>query len=131
MNLLISPTGYGIRIADPFGYGHYLAPRGDRLHLAEDYYCEPGQDIYAPIAGEILRDIINVYERNYFRGVVLRNHNMELKLLYISPKNTLIGKWVKQGQTIGTAQDIRDRYRDITPHVHLEIIHIRPSLLME
>ena len=128
--MVISPTGYGIRIADKWGYGHYLAPRGDRLHLAEDFYCIPGQDIYSPIAGEILREI-TAYPRSHLKGLVIQNQDMGLKLLYVSLTKNLVGKWVKQGEVIGKAQDIGDKYKEITPHIHVEIIQIRPSLLMK
>lgn len=126
---IINPTGYSIRIADKWGYGHYLAPRGDRLHFAEDFYCNPGQDIVSPIAGEILREI-TVYTGSHLKGLIISNQDMELKLLYISVTKNIIGQWVKQGEIIGKAQDIRDKYTDITPHVHMEIVHIRPSLLI-
>ena len=56
---------------------------------------------------------------------------MTIKMVYFQPDRSLIGKRVVQGEVIGTARDIAEKYPGITPHVHLEISAVNPELLME
>ena len=45
----------GIR-SDSKGDGHYLAPRGDRLHQGVDYVVAPGENILMPFNGYMVRE---------------------------------------------------------------------------
>lgn len=127
---MISPTGKGIRVADKFGLGRYGAPRGPHRHRGADYVCEPGQDIISPIAGVFVREA-NPYalpSKYNYRGLLIESPFMTLEIFYVYPIAELLGHSVKQGQVIGTAQDISRKYPGITPHVHLQIISIDPEI---
>ena len=126
---MISPTGKGIR-SDAKGDGHYGSSRGGRIHEGSDYECEPGQPVYAPISGHIVREA-RPYANEEYSGLVIQGENMCVKLFYLSPYRGNIGKYVEQGDVIGKAQDISMKYGSpMVPHVHLQIEHINPDIFI-
>lgn len=127
---MISPTGKKARTRDKWGGGCYLAKRGNnRLHDGTDYICTPGQDIVSPIAGRIER-IANPYANEKYSGLLIQGEWMAIKLFYFKPDKELIGKTIDKGQKIGIAQDISEKYPDMTPHIHLTIISINPEIFI-
>ncbi|MCE2747167.1 MAG: M23 family metallopeptidase [Burkholderiales bacterium] len=58
-----------------------------------------------------------------------------VKLFYVDPTKGIVGKTVKQGELIGTAQDLTIKYPGITNHIHFEITfkgnQIDPSRFLE
>ena len=128
---MINITGQGIR-NDSKGQGHYRAKRGSRRHKGADYVCTPGQDVPAPISATIVREAIPYADDDRYSGVVLQGEHMRLKMFYLSPDRSLIGKKVKAGQVIGTAQDISQKYSPaMMPHIHLEIVEMDPELFVD
>ena len=127
---LISPTGGGVR-NDSGGSGYFLAKRGTRLHQGVDYELPDGvgQLVVAPITGRIERIAYPYSDTQDFTGCVLRGDDIWIKMFYFRPYDALIGQRVTMAQPIGIAQDISKRYKDVTPHVHLEIIKINPEIL--
>lgn len=125
--MIISPTGKGIR-SDSGGDGHYRAKRGNRLHGGTDYKCEPLQNVLAPISGIIEREA-RPYADGEWSGVVISNSDMKIKMFYFVPNPLKIGKHVDQGEVIGIAQDIGEKYKGVTPHIHLQIESIDPEIL--
>ena len=126
-----SPTGSNeIRGSDKHGSGHYLAPRGDRRHAGIDMVVAPGQDVLSPIDGVMAR-VAKPYAKGKWSGCVVKNDQVEIKMFYMAPDKSLVSQEVKRGQVIGKAQDIGEKYKGITPHVHVEISSINPALLLD
>ena len=132
------PTGKGIR-NDAGGAGYYGAPRTKTSvtgqvtkykHLGVDYSCDPGQDIFMPATGLILR-IANPYVNSPYRGLLIDTKRVRFKMFYVDPDMNLIGKVVKIGLVIGTAQDISLQYpgKGVTPHIHIEVVNCDPEIL--
>lgn len=128
---MISPTGKGIRQPDDFGYGHYGAHRGDKIHRGKDYACVPGQSIVMPFTGDIVRLSYPYKDDLRYCGVLLRHPYYEVYVWYIDPMRQLVGHRVGQGEKIGTAQDIAEKYntdeKHMNPHVHLQIKSVDPD----
>ncbi|MBU0976977.1 MAG: peptidoglycan DD-metalloendopeptidase family protein [Nanoarchaeota archaeon] len=139
MITLLNPTGKPIRV-DSGGDGHFGARRSKTVdrrkvyyrHNGTDFSCKPGQKIYSPIAGKIIR-MVYPYSNHEYEGLVISNEFMQIKLFYLSPDMNLID--IKQGGVIGRAQDISKLYREygVTPHIHLEIesISVNPELYIK
>lgn len=129
----ISPTGLGVR-SDQAGDGRYGAPRGDRTHKGTDFLCDPGQDVIAPITGEIRRERFPYADDLSYKGCVIVGEIMTITLFYMALDKTLIVTHVNQGQVIGKAQDVSLRYPDsgMLAHVHMQIdeITIDPAQYM-
>jgi len=115
---------------DTWGSGKYGAKRGNHWHKGTDYVVTPGASIIAPIDGKILREA-KPYANTEYNGCVLVGKNMTLKMFYFTPFATKLGQQVKQGDTIGRAQDIAKKYGpDMKPHIHVEIIHMNADLFI-
>ncbi len=58
-----------------------------------------------------------------------------VKLFYLDPLKEIVGRTVKQGELIGTAQDLTIKYPGITNHIHFEIsfkgAQVDPSRFLE
>lgn len=117
--------GNQIRGHDAHGDGYYGASRGSRSHAGVDLIAKPGADVYSPFNGTVVREAQAYSDTSEYKGVVVRGKDewqgYEAKILYADPPNELRGKEVKAGDKIGTAQDIGQRYKGITPHVHFEL----------
>jgi len=127
---MISPTGKGIRERDEWGSGEFGAPRGqDKLHDGTDFICTPGQSIFSPISGLLVREA-RPYANSNYSGVLLHNDNIDVMIFYLIPDTVLVGKWCVKGHVIGVAQDISEKYPNMIPHVHLRIVKFNPKLLL-
>ena len=135
--ILINPSGKGVR-SDGFGNGHFGATRRTkgqrRKHKGTDYIVVPGQRIFAP-ADAIYRRIAYPYaDSRELSGGYFEGEDISYKIFYYKP-TLKPGTQVRQGDTIGYAQDISNRYgldRDgnkMVPHIHLEITKINPEIL--
>ena len=130
---MISPTGQGVR-SDSMGDGHFGASRdgGTRLHNGTDFICNPGQEVASPIDGKIVRVAKPYANDSNYSGVAIENGQMSIQMFYLEPYSDLIGKLVRQGDPIGTAQDIAAKYGGVmVPHIHLQVDRVDPELLME
>lgn len=126
---MISPTGKGIR-NDSLGSGHYGAMRGGSRHKGFDFLCDPGQTVVAPIGGTILR-VARPYGNSEYSGVLLAGKTLALKLFYLLPDESLIGKEVQAGDVIGIAQNISQMYgRSMRAHIHLQVVSADPQLFL-
>lgn len=130
---IISPTGMEPRGFDDFGSGAFHASRGNRKHNGVDYACVPGQDIYMPVEGKIERIAYPYASDLKWMGCYLTNRYIGIMMFYIRPNHKLIGQHIKQGDIIGKAQNIANKYntkdKTMTPHVHLQIQWVNPELL--
>lgn len=125
---MISPTGQKIRRVDKWGAGQYGQPRGRKLHKGGDYICEPGQSVVAPIAGLIIRRA-RPYKKGKFSGLLIQGRHIALKMFYFKPTANIIGHYVHQGDKIGEAQDISEKYPGMIPHIHVRIDSADPEIL--
>ena len=132
MTIMISPTGLGIRGYDKWGSGAFGAPRGNHVHEGVDFICVPGQDIYAPSNGKIVREAHPYAGDLKWSGCLLITDYMEVKMFYMRLlRNMVLPISVIQGDIIGTAQNIADKYPGITPHVHLQVGNLNPEVLFK
>jgi len=92
--------------------------------------CEPGQQVVAPIAGTITRKA-RPYAQGKWSGCVITGPRVTVKMFYFKLGAGMVGRTVAQGDVIGVAQDIGEKYTGITPHVHLQVEAVDPGLLME
>lgn len=125
--MLYNPTGGRAIRKDKAGLGDFRARRGSRLHAGEDYLCQPGQSIFAPMDGILTRSLY-VYPRDYmWKGLEIADtftRGLCVRLLYVEVLEHKIGTRVVKGERVGRAQDISLRYPDqgMKPHVHMDIV---------
>ena len=106
---------------DSKGDGHYLAPRGNRLHEGVDYIVTPGENILMPFDGYLIREA-RPYADGDMSGCVLQSKDCTLKVFYMEPFLHLRGAFLKCGTVIGKAQDIRTHWgSSMTPHLHVQV----------
>ena len=131
---VVSPTGSDeVRTRDNFGIGSFLAPRaipgsdgkkaGTRYHGGVDFVSTPGQDIFSPVNGKVIR-ITNAYASNNqdLKAIVIGDQGYEYKVLYTKP-SVKKDDFVLRGQKIGAAQDLSEKFgTGMTNHVHLSVI---------
>lgn len=109
---------------DAAGDGHFGAKRGSREHEGVDLLVEKGDNILAPEDGLLKRAAYPyVGDMTYSGFVFIGDSGKEYKAFYLKPVWDLIGKRVKDGDVIGTAQAISERYpqSSMKDHVHIEI----------
>lgn len=132
----MNPTGRGIR-NDAGGAGYFGAPRGNRLHKGTDYIAQyifkvkKGQEIWMPVGqGEIARTSLPYKNDLKWRGVYIFHPRIELQMWYLEPVGELIRAGpLEIGTVIGHAQNIGEKYPDVTPHIHLQIVRIDPTIV--
>lgn len=135
---MINPTGGKIRV-DSKGDGHFGAPRSKWVagklhrykHVGVDHEGVPGQPVKALISAKITRPANPYGSDDRFKGVYLEGKDIEMKCFYVEYDKSLIGQTVREGQVIGTLQDIGIKYPGATPHTHSEIVTCNPELLMK
>jgi murein DD-endopeptidase MepM/ murein hydrolase activator NlpD len=122
----------GVRQNDALGSGSFGASRdgGARQHLGIDLIAHPGDDVVAMCPLEVTR-IGLAYANSSLRSVHLKGWDewgaYTFKLLYVEPEVT-VGEILRAGEVIGVAQDLRDRYPDITRHVHFEVHNLQGAV---
>jgi len=125
---LLNPVNRGIR-EDRAGSGRFGSPRSRNGvkygHSGLDLVCEPGQSVYAPFDALVERGGLVYSDDQQWKLVCLSNGATLLKLMYVDPSPGVIGARVREGDQIGTAQDITGksdyRERGMKPHVHVEV----------
>jgi len=125
---ILPPLDRGIRGADAQGEGHFGASRGNRLHVGADFVAEVGSPVRAPISGVVNRVGYCYSDDLTYRLVEIVNEDYVCRVLYVLPA-IAEGTQVDAGDVIGTAQDLRPRYRGITPHVHCDLALRRGILI--
>jgi murein DD-endopeptidase MepM/ murein hydrolase activator NlpD len=127
---MINPTGREIRF-DSKGSGAFGASRGSRMHKGTDYLCSPGQDVYSPISGHVMRVAYPYADDPNYSGILIQSENIGIKMFYFEPFLHLVKQRVNAGDVIGVAQDISKKYGgDMKPHIHLECVNINPAELI-
>lgn len=119
-----NPTGFEVRAHDDFGFGAFGASRdgGSRHHEGVDYVGFAGQDVAAPIAGQVTRMGLAYADANYkYVEITNPETGYEARVFYVEP-TIAIGDTVEVGQVIGKLKSLQPRYPGITDHVHLEVM---------
>lgn len=122
---LIAP----LRGVDLFGSGAFKAPRGSRTHKGIDYAALPGSTVLSPVAGEVTKLGYPYGDDLSFRYVEITTPlNKRWRFFYVLPGASL-GEEIKEGESLGTVQDLNPRYKGITPHIHLEVMLLDGSVV--
>lgn len=108
---------------DTAGYGHYHASRGNRLHQGVDLVVVPGAPVRSPINGTVTREA-RPYPGESWSGIVIEGEGgLQVKIFYMRPTPGIIGRQVRTGDLLGTAQAISLRYTpNMIDHVHVEYL---------
>jgi hypothetical protein len=124
--MLHSPTGGTLIRTDKAGSGKFKAPRGHRLHAGEDYLCQKGQWVFAPMSGILTRGLY-VYPEDYqWKGLEIANElgrGLKIWLFYVEVLEHKIGTKVLRGEKVGKAQAISENYpgQGMLDHVHMQV----------
>lgn len=126
------------RVRDKFGSGQYGASRdsGIRTHNGLDIIVTPGEKIYSPFTGNIIREAMPYRNDPSYLGIVLQGVDQwvgyEIKIFYVVG---IFSGRASESQEIGSAQDLTVKYPGITNHIHLEVkyqgIQIDPFTLWQ
>jgi murein DD-endopeptidase MepM/ murein hydrolase activator NlpD len=114
--------GVPLRGVDAEGSGAFAAKRGSKKHKGVDYAFEPGEEVRSPISGIVTR-LGWAYISAPYRLIEIQGPSEAImwRFLYVDPI-VEAGDDIAEGQTIGTAQKISDRYGEkMTDHVHVEV----------
>jgi hypothetical protein len=113
-----------LRGNDKWGSGFFGASRGNRPHLGVDVKTTPGERIYAP-ADMWIERTSNPYSTGSYSGLKFRmssnSRTFVGRVFYVLPNSEVVGLEVKQGQFIGTAQDISKKYPGMINHAHWQL----------
>lgn len=108
------------RKCDGHGCGHFGASRGTRKHHGIDLACKPLTLVFSPVAGTVTKLGYAYSDDLSYRYVEISDQGYRFRVFYVEPMVEQ-GQKVSKNTIIGEAQDLRDRYSGITPHLHLEI----------
>ena len=126
---MLNPTEEGVRM-DPMGDGHFGMSRGAKKHNGVDFIATPGQAVFSPIDGKVVRKIL-AYENDSYYGIEIEGKRATVSLLYLQPLRGIVGSTIKKGEIVGTAQDISKRYnKSMIPHIHMRIDRCDPLLFI-
>jgi hypothetical protein len=96
----------------------------ERLHLGSDVSCRPGESVTAPLRGWVRRHIQSITPGDSWRGIVIQGAGSDdgrlVRILGLEPL-VPVGSYVDTTDTIGMAQDVRVRFRDLRPYLHVEL----------
>lgn len=109
---------------DAAGNGHFGAKRGSRKHQGVDLLVQKGDNVLAPEDGLLKRAAYPyVGDMTYSGFEFIGDSGKKYKVFYLEPKWDLIGERVNDGDIIGTAQAISERYpqSSMKDHIHIEI----------
>lgn len=112
-----------VRGNDIFGSGHYLAPRGTRIHKGVDFEVCIGTRILAVKSGvvtKIGRPYANPDKAHYRYVQVTDGDGFDTRYFYINPVVT-VGDKIADRQELGKVQSLQATYPGITDHCHFEV----------
>ena len=117
---------YPVIRSDSWGNGNFGSSRGDRQHQGVDIEVFEGETIYSPIPGKINRVAYPYANDSNWQGIEILGagewQGYSVKMFYISPDKSLLGKSVDRGAPIGKAQAISKKYSpEMQDHVHVEL----------
>lgn len=114
--------------SDNWGDGRFGASRNGHIHQGVDILVHKGQTISAPFDGVVNRVAYPYADDLKWKGLEMRGTTngpwagYTVKMFYMLPDESLIGKPVFQGQPIGIAQAISEKYSpEMQNHIHIEL----------
>lgn len=112
-----------LRGTDCKGSGHYGASRGSRTHNGIDYKVPVGAEVVSPVNGIVTKVGYPYGDDLTFRYIEITcGLSLKHRVFYVKPlRRVSIGSNVGADESIGTCQDLTNRYPGITPHVHYEV----------
>lgn len=111
-----------VRAPDAHGSGAYNAPRGSRKHKGVDFAAWPDSACLALVKGTVTKLGYPYADDLSYRYVeITDNGGFRGRYFYLDPAVEL-GDIVDCRTVIGHVQPLQDRYPEITPHVHFEIM---------
>lgn len=117
-------SGQKSRVRDAYGSGQYGSSRdaGVRTHNGIDIIVAPGEKIYSPIKGNIVRQAMPYRNDPNYKGIVLKGieewDGYELKIFYVEG---LFSGRANETAEMGFAQNLTLKYPGITNHIHVEV----------
>lgn len=123
----LQPVPADLRGSDPWGSGHFGAPRGDRYHAGADFLVPAGRMVVSPITGTVVRRGKPYSDEPTFDLVEIEAEDGVLwRLFYLWPFFQP-GDRVFRGIMLGQAQDLAVRFSDsergdMPNHIHVEAI---------
>lgn len=109
----------GMRL-DPPGYESYARPE----HNGLDVTCEVGEEIESPVQGTVTAHLLDTRPTSDWQGIVVQgtgpDEDRTVRILGLSPTKA-VGDEVNQGDVIGIAQNPRDSFKKLLPHLHVEL----------
>jgi len=113
------------RKKDQWGRGDYFAPRGGKTHNGIDIRC-PHEDAVLAVCDGLVTKIGYPYhpigEKGHFRYVEVSDCAGSLaRYFYVDPI-VEVGYMLKEGDVLGSCQDLEHTYPGITNHYHFEVI---------
>lgn len=109
------------RILDSWGAGHYGASRGSRTHKGIDFNCSPDSLVLSNTDGVVTKLGYPYSDDLSFRYVQITTHNNEDYRFYYVEPSVKKGQTIKEGDIIGSVQDLTKRYEGINNHCHFEV----------
>ena len=112
-----------LRGQDKYGFGHYQAPRGSRLHNGVDICNVVNEAIEAYQDGHVSK-IGYPYadeDKQHFRYVEITCDNSDMHRYFYVESLVRVGDEVEKGAIIGWAQDLSVAYPGIKQHIHFEV----------
>lgn len=122
----LAPIQLHVRESDPFGKGHFGAPRGSRTHNGIDFVCAQGAYLLSPVAGKVTKLGFPYADDHSFRYVqVTSADGLRHRLFYCLP-TVSVGDVIDRGDPLGRVQNIAGRYntadKRMVNHVHYEVM---------
>lgn len=126
--MILSPTGTLIvRGPDPiarsggaFGASRLRASGKEYDHTGTDLEVAPWSFLFCPMICEVQRVGISYAGDLRYHVLVLVSPSWYIKILYVWPYYQA-GAQLRRGQVIGVAEDLTQRYRRVTNHIHLQV----------
>lgn len=105
---------------DNHGAGYYGASRGSRFHNGVDFVFSCNDEVRAFVPGEVTKLGYAYASDLKWRYVEIRTRdNRYNRYFYVNP-GVEVGQKIHEGEVIGCAQGIENKYPGMTPHVHFE-----------
>jgi hypothetical protein len=123
-----------IRPPDPFASqgGVYHAARTtagrSRFHEGVDLLTVAQEHVFAPAVGRVVRPADPYEDKKdkilsglWYEIVSGPYDGFRLKMLYLKPDLSLVGKLVVAGTRLGAAQSLQHLYKRMLDHIHVEV----------
>lgn len=109
------------RGTDSHGSGAFGASRGSRKHNGIDFSAQPNSRVHSVCAGEVTKLGYPYSDDLGYRYIQITDTDgYDVRYFYVRPL-VVDGDHVGFDEAIGFVQDLDQRYKGITPHIHFEV----------